>query len=130
MDADAKEGLGHGLTVWALVVTGLLGTGLLIGVWLPAHPDSAWRVPVALSPFLPIVSLAWLAARGLSGTDELRRKIVTDALAFAFVASGLSVVAYALLEDAGFPPLRAWWTWTGMAGFWALGWILSRHRYR
>jgi len=118
---------------WVLAAVLLLFVvaSAMVAHWIPAHQDSPLRVPVALSPLVAVLALAWLAMRRIISADEMRRKIVTDALAFAFIATGLATVTYGFLEEvAGLPALETWWLWTGMAGFWAVGWLLSWRRFR
>jgi hypothetical protein len=113
-----------------VVLAGFVACAALVYLWLPGHPDSSWRLPAALSPLVAVLILAWIAIRRVARLDELRRKIVTEALAFAFIAMAISLLTYGFLDEAGLPALDPWWVWLGMSGFWGLGWLLSWRRYR
>ena len=99
-------------------------------LWIRAHPASAWRVPVALAPVVPIVAALWAWVRLFRRMDELYRRIQIEALALAFGGTALLVVAYGFLEVAGFPRLTVWWVWMVMATLWAIGLAVARWRYR
>ncbi|HEX7048760.1 MAG TPA: hypothetical protein VF188_01010 [Longimicrobiales bacterium] len=111
----------------------MLGYGVVLVaslMWLEAHPESAWRVPVSVAPVVPIGLALWAAVRLFRRLDELHRRIQVEALAFAFTGSALFVITYGFLEGAGFPKLTMWWAWTVMGVLWGVGHCIARWRYR
>ena len=103
---------------------------LASSLWLRAHPASAWRVPVALVPLIPIVAALGAWIRLFRRMDEMHRRMQLEALAFAFGGTALLVIAYGFLEVAGFPRLTVWWVWVVMAMLWFVGLFVARRRYR
>lgn len=67
------------------------------------HPHTAWRVPLALAPVIPVAFALWAFVRFLGRMDELQRRIQLEALGIAFGGSGLLTFSYGFLEGVGFP---------------------------
>jgi hypothetical protein len=93
-------------------------------------PDTLlWRVFSGLYG-LAIVSFAvWAFTRMVARTDELERRINHEALAFAFAASLVLVMAWSLLSDL-LPPISGKWVATVMTAAWLVGWNAAVRRYR
>lgn len=73
----------------------------------------------------------WITVFSIRRLDELQYRIQLEALAFAFAASAVTIVAWGSMTKAGWPPIR--WgadTWIVMLLFWAVGLLLARRRYR
>jgi hypothetical protein len=97
--------------------------------WLNANEESAWRVPVALLPLLPMVYGLWNIMLHFRGSDELHQRIQLESLAFGFAGTAMALFTYGFLEMVGFPRVSVWWVWTAMGSFWVIGTFLSRRRY-
>lgn len=99
-------------------------------LWLNRHPESAWRVPVALLPVLPVVFVLWSMRRYFREADELQKRIQLEGFAFGFAGVAMAMLTYGFLEMAGFPRLSAWWYWTAMGACWMVGSIVASRSYR
>ena len=105
---------------------------LLIAVTLiNISPSSAWwRIPLALSPVVPIIFAMFAYMRFVSHIDELQRRIQFEALAFGFGISGILAFSYGFLEDVGFPHLSWTFVFPLMIAFWGIGAVIASRRYR
>ena len=96
---------------------------VLISVSLLNHgPSEAWwRIPLALTPIIPIFFALRAFLRYFHRIDELQQRIQLEALAVSFGVTCIVTFGYGLLEDAGFPALN--WTWvpTFMMVSWGIG---------
>src|SRR5712691_6881784 len=83
---------------------------LLIGsvTLLRANPDASWRYIVAMVPVLPAALVVYLFVRRLAQTDELQKRIQTEAFGFALGGTALLTFTYGFLEGTGLPHLN--WT--------------------
>ena len=97
---------------------------------IAAHPDAAWRFPLAIAPILPFVYGMFVYVRYLRLIDELQRRIAVEALAIAFGASAAITFGYGLLQLAGLPEPNWSFVWVVMGGCWILGGIYAERRYR
>jgi hypothetical protein len=91
---------------------------------------SALRWVVALLPMIPALLAAAAVLRHFRRMDELLRRQLTEALAFAFAASALLVLTLGFLQVGGLGPVSIWWVWVGMGTAWIVGSALSALRYR
>ena len=98
-------------------------------LFLNAHPDSSWRIPMALVPVIPLVLALIAVIRGIRRLDEMQRRIQLEAVAFAFCAGILGSISYGFLENVGFPPINWMWNGVGMIVLWGLALNFSRRRY-
>ena len=105
---------------------------LIVSVAVLSHGPSAgwWRVPLALTPVIPVVFALGAFLRFFQRIDELQRRIQLEALALSFGATCIVAFGYGALEYAGFPDLN--WTWvpTFMMVFWGIGTTIASLRYR
>ncbi|WP_193171621.1 hypothetical protein [Nisaea nitritireducens] len=115
-----------GATFAAYVVALLVSNGLLTAL----EPDHALRPFIALLPMLPAAAVCWSVIRQVRRVDEMQRMIQFEALAIAFAATALSTFSYGFLESVGFPKLSMFAVWPLMAGFWIVGGVIARRRYR
>jgi hypothetical protein len=84
-----------------------------------------------LLPLLPLIYVAATIIRFVSeGLDEMKRKIVTEAMAFSGLATGFTCFTYLFLRDMGAPEFRALWVWNIMWVYYAIGFFFSWRRYR
>ena len=115
---------------WAIAQVGPLAFVLLLDLQEKVPAGSPWRVLAALLPLAPAGILIRSYVHMIRRADELQRRIVYEALAFAYVIT-LSVVAVgALLERAGVPKMS--WLWiAGVLIFsWSIGLLAASRRYR
>ena len=95
-------------------------------------PQAA-RIAVALSPFPFFVAFLVAEIRLLRGVDELERRIQLEALAIAFPAALLLLMALALLERAILLSPQDWsyrHVWFYLPLFYFVGLGIARRRYR
>jgi hypothetical protein len=62
--------------------------------------------------------------------DEMKRKIVTEAAAFACLATGFSCFSYLFFRDMGAPEFHAEWAFYMMWAYYGIGLFFSWRRYR
>jgi len=117
----------------------MLGVGLFSGAvtvlssWLLKHYELSKmsRFVVALLPVPAITVLFLVLIREVRSQDELVQRITLEALAFSFVGTGLTIVAWGFLQRAGFAPQEDWsGMWPIMVGLYLIGYFISCWRYR
>ena len=89
-------------------------------------PHRYWLI---LLPVLPIIYLTTVLIRVVSGFDEMKRKIVTEAMAFSGVATGFTCFSYLFLRDMGAPEFHAVWAFYLMWAYYGIGLFFSWRRY-
>src|SRR5882724_3769201 len=92
--------------------------------WLP---HNYWLL---LLPGLPLIYMASAIIRIVSDLDEMKRKIYTEAMAFAGVATGFTCFSYLFLRDMGAPEFRAEWAFYIMWTYYWIGMFFSWRRYQ
>jgi hypothetical protein len=105
---------------------------LIVSVSLLQHvpSDAWWRIPLALTPIIPIFFALRAFLRFFHRIDELQKRIQLEAIALSFGVTCVVTFGYGVLEYAGFPALN--WTWvpTFMMVFWGIGTgIIALRRY-
>jgi hypothetical protein len=105
---------------------------LLVSVFLIKHgPSSAWwRIPLALTPMIPIFFAVRAFLRFFHRIDELQRRIQLEALALSFGVTCVVTFSYGLLEYAGFPALSWIWVPPFMIALWGIGVRIASRRYQ
>jgi hypothetical protein len=105
---------------------------LLIGsvTLLRANPNAGWRYVVAVVPVLPAALVVLLFVRRLAQTDELQKRIQTEAFAFALAGTALLTFTYGFLEGAGLPHLNWTFILPLIAVLWGVGTAIFTFRYR
>ncbi|MDQ2970934.1 MAG: hypothetical protein M3R62_02115 [Acidobacteriota bacterium] len=115
---------------WALAQAGTLGVVILFDIYEKAPAGSPWRVAAAILPLIPAALFVWSNVRMIRRADELQRRIVYEALAFAYIVTLSAALLGAALQSAGLPR----WNWIWIAGVlvfsWSLGLVIARRRYR
>ena len=115
------------LLAMAAYVVVLWGAVTLINI----SPSSAWwRIPLALSPIVPVILAMIAYMRFVSRADELQRRIQFEALAFGFGCSGILTFSYGFLENVGFPHLSWTFVFPLMIAFWGIGTVIASRRYQ
>lgn len=97
--------------------------------WLRPAGLAQWALPIALLPLVPCVLLIRALLQMLRRTDELARRVISEALALSFICTFLGALLYAVLEAAGFPPLRAQWVCVFLVISFSLGIAVFSRRY-
>jgi len=105
---------------------------LLIGSvsLLRANPEASWRYIAAVVPVLPAALVVFLFVRRLARTDELQKRIQTEAFGFALGATALLTFTYGFLEGAGMPHLNWTFILPLIAILWGVGTVVITFRYR
>ena len=119
----------HSRDSWALY----LGAALLFILFYKTgkyRPElSPVELPLAILLLLPAGLLVWAFLRQIRQADELQRRILLQALAFAFVVEFSVAIVYAFLEglDVPRPPSILWASLLVIS--WAVGLGLFARRY-
>ena len=94
------------------------------------HPDSPWRVPVAIAPVAPIAFIVVTSVKRVRAMDELAQRKYLEAGAFAYPAMIVLSITYGFLQNVGMPAVN--WMYVGVSMFllFGLGQILAWLRYR
>jgi len=91
-----------------------------------SSPHRYWLI---LLPVMPIIYMAATIVRAVADCDEMKRKIVTEAMAFSGVATGFTCFSYLFLRDMGAPEFRPEWAFYVMWAYYAIGLFFSWRRY-
>ena len=110
-----------GMTAYAL------GLVLANRLYKPESPYKYWLI---LLPTIPIIYLVTAIIRGVADMDEMKRKIVTEAAAFAGLATGFTCFSYIFFRDLGAPEFRGEWAFYAMWFYYMIGLFFSWRRYR
>ena len=110
------------LIVWAL------------GIWAFVHfyveQKSQHRNWLILLPVLAIIYMVYCMVRWVSELDEMKRKIVTEAMAFSGLATGFTCFSYLFLRDMGAPEFHGEWAIYLMFVYYWIGLFFSWRRYK
>jgi hypothetical protein len=98
--------------------------------YLKAHPESPWRVPVALAPVAPVAFVVLKGVQRVRQMDELAQRKYLEAGAFAYPTMIILSITYGFLQNVGFPDVN--WMFVGVWMFilFMLGQVLAWFRYR
>lgn len=110
----------------AYVVVLIVSITLLIA----SPPAAWWRIPLALTPVVPILFAMLAFMRFFSRMDELQRRIQLEAFAFSFGVTGIVTFSYGFLVDVGFPTISWGWIFPLMIALWGIGLGVATRRYR
>ena len=91
---------------------------------------SPYRYWLIILPVLPIIYIATVGIRFISDTDEMWRKIITEAMAFSGLATGFTCFSYLFLRDMGAPEFHAEWAFYIMWAYYLIGLFFSWRRYK
>jgi hypothetical protein len=105
---------------------------LLASVFLLKHgpPSAWWRIPLALTPMIPIFFALRAFLRFFHRIDELQRRIQLEAFALSFGITCVVTFSYGLLEYAGFPAVSWIWIPVFMMPLWCIGAAIASRRYQ
>jgi hypothetical protein len=115
-----------------LLVPLILYLGLLViaVTWAPGLEGNLWGYIVALLPLVPGLFLAYGIVRVTSKIDEMERRIMLEAAAFAFTFTLILLLSFALLGLAGVPQPSNTWIVFIMCMLLVIGKLWGNWRYR
>jgi hypothetical protein len=105
----------------------VLGLVFAKRIYTPELPYKYWLI---LLPVVPIIYLVTAILRGVADMDEMKRKIVTEAAAFACLATGFTCFSYLFFRDMGAPEFHAEWAFYIMWAYYLIGLYFSWRRYK
>lgn len=112
---------GHRYIVECAATQAVYVAATLVKPWLMAHaPNHAVALAAAALPALGIWALFWVVWRYYLRIDEFERHRFLVILAVSFGVGSCTIVTYALLMDAGLPPIAITWAWPTLAVSWVL----------
>ncbi len=91
---------------------------------------SSLELPLAIFALAPAGLLVWALLRKIHQADELERRILSEALVFAFVVGFSAAIIYAFIEGLGAnrPPSILWASLLVIS--WSVGLTISARRYQ
>jgi hypothetical protein len=118
-----------GLLAVALVAAGVVVAAAFVARGFPR--GSGARLALALVQCLATAVCVLFPVWSLRHLDELQQKIQLEALALAFIGTGVLGAGYGFLQNAGLPQID-WGAliWPAMVGLWAIGYAVASRRYR
>ena len=111
------------------MLAGMTAYALSIKVANDFSPDQYHKYWLILLPMLPVIYIVTTIIRSISELDEMKRKIVTEAMAFSGLATGFTCFTYLFLRDMGAPEFHAVWAFNIMWAYYAIGLFFSWRRY-
>jgi hypothetical protein len=118
----------------ALLSVLCVATAIDIGAgWLLGQPDfgSHARIVFALLPIPANLVLVAVIVRRIRKLDEFLRHVHLEAVAIAFLLTGLAVFVYGYLQKAqAVRPLNVGIVWIFMAIFYGIGYVVAVRHYR
>ena len=128
--AEQKSNSSVGALLSTLCVATVIDVGA--GWWLgrPGLGQNA-RIAIALLPIPANLVLIALIVRTIRKLDDFLRQIHLEAVAIAFLLTGLVVFVYGYLEKAqAVRPLNVATVWLFMALFYGIGYLIAVRHYR
>ena len=111
-----------------------VATAIDIGAgWLLGRPGfgSHARIIFALLPIPANLVLVAVIVRRIRKLDEFLRHVHLEAIAIAFLLTGLAVFVYGYLQKAqAVRPLNVGMVWIFMAAFYGIGYFIAARHYR
>ena len=115
------------LLVPLVLYLGLLAVAV---TWAPKLESSIWGYVIALLPLIPGLFLTFGVIRMTSKIDEMERRIILEAAAFAFIFTLLLLLSFALLGLVGVPQPSNTWIVFIMCMLLIIGKLWGNWRYR
>jgi len=120
--------------VGTLLVVLCFATAIDIGAgWLLGQPEfgSHARIIFAMLPIPANLVLVAVIVRRIRQLDEFLRQVHLEAIAIAFLLTGLGVFVYGYLQKAQVVrPLNVDIVWIFMAAFYGIGYFIAARHYR
>ena len=92
--------------------------------------QSPYRYWLVLLPVLPLIYVSFAAIRFISDTDEMWRKVYTEAMAFSGLATGFTCFSYLFIRGMGAPEFHGEWALYIMGAYFLIGLFFSWRRYK
>jgi hypothetical protein len=127
---EQKPNSSVGAILFTLCVATVIDVG--VGWWLgrPGLEQNA-RIAIALLPIPANLALITLVVRAIRRLDDFLRQVHLEAVAIAFLLTGLAVFVYGYLERAqAVRPLNVAIVWLFMAIFYGIGYLVAVRHYR
>ncbi|MXY98952.1 MAG: hypothetical protein F4Z29_14755 [Gemmatimonadetes bacterium] len=99
-------------------------------MFLRENPDSPWRIPVTVSPVIPLVFMMLAVVRFVRRMDEMLRHLHLEAVLIAYITTVILCISYGLLENVGFPTFNTMWVGFAMILLWSVGQLVAGRKYR
>jgi hypothetical protein len=127
-DRNSVQPLGTLLGVLGIATAIDVGAGWLLGQ--PGFGSHA-RTIFALLPIPANLVLVAVIVHRIRQLDEFLRQVHLEAVAIAFLLTGLAVFVYGYLQKAHVVrPLNVGIVWIFMAGFYGIGYLVAVRHYR
>jgi hypothetical protein len=88
-----------------------------------------WRVPVGLSPAVPLALAVWAYARAVYRMDEFTKHIHTRSIVFAAAVTLIASTTISFFGNAGLPRLT-FYVWPIMVGSWGVALCYNTFKFR
>jgi hypothetical protein len=92
--------------------------------------EAWWRIPLALTPMIPIFFALRAFLHFFHRIDELQKRIQLESFALSFGITCGVTFSYGLLEYAGFPALSWIWVPSFLIALWGIGTAIASLRYK
>jgi hypothetical protein len=93
-------------------------------------PQSPYKYWLILLPILPMIYCCFAIVRAVSEMDEMKRKIVAEAMAFAGLATGFTCASYIFVRQSGGPEIPLDYAFYIMWAYYFIGLFFSWRRYK
>ena len=91
--------------------------------------NSAFKYLLILLPMAPAIYVVMVSIRAVSKADEMQKRIMLEAMAFAGVATALTCMAYNFFRDMGAPEFKGYWAWSLLWIYYLAGLLWTKRRY-
>ena len=98
--------------------------------FLQSHPDTLWKIPIAIAPALPVAFLVVAGVRNVRRLDEFQQRKALEILAFAYPTMIVGSITYGFLERAGFAQPNWMFVGVWMVALDGVGQLVAWWRYR
>ena len=105
----------------------------LLASWLLRNTalTTSARIAIALMPLPGDIALILLVLRAIRTLDEFQKRVHFEAIAVAFLSTGVAVFVYGYLQQAQVVgSLNAGLVWAFMLIFYAVGYVVAVRHYR
>lgn len=117
------------LPLWLLGFIGYV-LGLTALNLFSDRTSGCYRYLLILLPMVPMLYTITISLRMVAEIDEMQRRIVTEAMAFAGLATALTCFSYLFIRDMGAPEFKSWWAFALTDVYYVLGLVWLTWRYR
>jgi hypothetical protein len=105
----------------------VLGIGVMNQLY---SPQSSYKYLLVLLPVLPLIFVCFTIVRAVLEMDEMKRKMTTESMAFAGLATGFTCFSYMFVRDAGAPQISLDGAFYIMWIYYFIGFFFSWRRYK